>query len=269
MDTVKKWALIGIALGYLALFIFFPLLQIFYYAFQKGGAFYLEIVSNSDVLTALKLSALVVAIVVPINGVFGVLSAWLIAKFSFRGKSLLLSLIDLPLSVSPVISGAIFILLLGANSALGAWFIAHDVPIIFAFPGIVIVTLFVTFPYVAREVISIMKALGKEEEEAGMTLGANGWQIFSRITLPNIKWGLFYGVVLCATRALGEFGAVSVVSGHIRGATITLPLEVEILYNEYAFVATFAVSTLFVCFALITLAVKAIITHKYGREGAR
>jgi sulfate transport system permease protein len=266
MISLKRFMLISIALIYLAIFIFLPLGLIFHHALQKGMGFYVASLLSSEVMAALKLSLLALVIVVPLNTVFGLFSAWLITKFTFKGKSFLLSLIDLPLSISPVVSGAIFVLLFGANSVLGAWFVAHDFPIIFAFPGIVLVTLFVTFPYVSREVISVMKSLGKEEEEAAMTLGAGGWKIFLKITLPNVKWGVFYGVVLCATRGLGEFGAVSVVSGHIRGSTITLPLEVEILYNEYAFSAAFGVSTLFVFFAMATLVFKYFMKKKTTSE---
>jgi sulfate transport system permease protein len=254
--------LIAVALIFMGLFLVVPLIAVFSEAFSEGIGLFLQAVKEPDTLSAVKLTLLTAAISVPANVVFGVAAAWAIAKFSFRGKNLLLTLIDLPFAVSPVISGLIFVLLFGTQGVLGPWLAAHDIKIIFAVPGIVLATTFVTFPFVARELIPVMEAQGKDEEEAAISLGASGWQTFWRITLPNIKWGLLYGVILCNARAMGEFGAVSVVSGHIRGMTNTLPLHVEILYNEYQFVAAFAAATLLAVLALVTLVLKSLIEWK-------
>lgn len=251
--------LITLALSFAALFLLVPLLAVFAEAFRKGWQAYVAAVIDPDALSAIRLTLLTAAIAVPLNLVFGVTAAWSIAKFEFRGKSLLLTLIDLPFSVSPVISGLIYVLLFGAHGWFGAWLIEHDVQILFAVPGIVLATIFVTFPFVARELIPLMQSQGNEEEEAALVLGASGWRTFWHVTLPNIKWGLLYGVILCNARAMGEFGAVSVVSGHIRGETNTMPLQVEILYNEYNFAAAFSVASLLALLALVTLALKSFI----------
>ncbi len=251
--------LIAIAFIFLTLFLFIPLVSVFAEAFRKGGSAYLAAITEPDALSAIKLTLITAAIAVPLNIVFGVAAAWAIAKFEFRGKNLLLTLIDLPFSVSPVISGLIYVLLFGAQGWLGPWLAEHDIKILFAVPGIVLATIFVTFPFVARELIPLMQSQGSEEEEAALVLGASGWQTFWNVTLPNIKWGLLYGVILCNARAMGEFGAVSVVSGHIRGETNTMPLHVEILYNEYNFSAAFAVASLLALLALVTLALKSFI----------
>ena len=249
-------ALITIALLYLALFLFVPLAAVFYEALRKGVGVYWEAISEPDAISAIKLTFIAALIAVPFNLLFGVAAAWAIAKFDFRGKSLLITLIDLPFSVSPVISGLIYVLIFGLQGWLGPWLSEHDVKIIFAVPGIVLATIFVTFPFVARELIPLMQAQGREEEEAAAVLGATGWQTLWYVTLPNVKWGLLYGVILCNARAMGEFGAVSVVSGHIRGATNTLPLHVEILYNEYQFAAAFACASLLALLAVVTLVIK-------------
>ncbi len=251
--------LITTALAFAALFLLVPLLAVFAEAFRKGWQAYFAAIIEPDALSAIRLTLLTAAIAVPLNLVFGVAAAWSIAKFEFRGKSLLLTLIDLPFSVSPVISGLIYVLLFGAHGWFGAWLLEHDVQILFAVPGIVLATIFVTFPFVARELIPLMQVQGNEEEEAALVLGASGWRTFWHVTLPNIKWGLLYGVILCNARAMGEFGAVSVVSGHIRGETNTMPLQVEILYNEYNFAAAFAVASLLALLALVTLALKSLI----------
>lgn len=251
--------LITLALSFSALFLLLPLIAVFTEAFRKGWEAYLMAIIEPDALSAIRLTLLTAAIAVPLNLVFGVAASWTIAKFEFRGKSLLLTLIDLPFSVSPVISGLIYVLLFGAHGWFGAWLMEHDVQILFAVPGIILATVFVTFPFVARELIPLMQAQGNEEEEAALVLGASGWRTFWHITLPNIKWGLLYGVILCNARAMGEFGAVSVVSGHIRGETNTMPLQVEILYNEYNFAAAFAVASLLALLALVTLALKSLI----------
>ncbi len=248
--------LLTLALGFLSFFLFAPLVSVFTEALRGGWHAYLAAFTDPDARSAIKLTLLAALISVPLNVVFGVAAAWAIAKFEFRGKALLITLIDLPFAVSPVIAGLVFVLLFGAQGALGAWLIDNDYKILFAVPGIVLATLFVTFPFVARELIPLMQAQGSDEEEAAITLGASGLKTFWRVTLPNIKWGLIYGVILCNARAMGEFGAVSVVSGHIRGLTNTLPLHIEILYNEYQFVAAFAVATLLALLALVTLAVK-------------
>jgi sulfate/thiosulfate transport system permease protein len=251
-----RWTLIGVALAFLTVFLFVPLAIVFVEAFKKGVGVYLAAITDPDALSAVKLTLIAAGISVPLNLVFGVAAAWCIAKFDFHGKNLLLTLIDLPFSVSPVISGLIYVLVFGLQGWFGEWLRDHDLKIIFAVPGIVLATVFITFPFVARELIPLMQAQGTEQEEAARVLGANGWQIFRRVTLPNIKWALLYGVILCNARAMGEFGAVSVVSGHIRGQTNTLPLHIEILYNEYQFAASFAVASLLAGLALVTLVLK-------------
>ena len=260
-----RWTLTAVALAFLAFFLLLPLGAVFAEAFRRGAAAYFASFRDSDALAAIRLTLLTAAIAVPANMIFGVAAAWLIAKFSFRGKSLLTTLIDLPFAVSPVISGLIYVLLFGLQGWLGPWLDAHNIKIIFAVPGIVLATIFVTFPFVARELIPLMQAQGADEEYAAITLGANGWQTFWRVTLPNIKWGLLYGVILCNARAMGEFGAVSVVSGHIRGETNTMPLHVEILYNEYNFVAAFAVASLLALLALLTLVLKSLVEWRHAQ----
>ena len=257
-----RWTLIALALGFLALFLIVPLVAVFAEALRKGVAVYLAALREPDAVSAVRLTLLAAAVAVPLNIVFGLAAAWAIAKFQFRGRSLLLTLIDLPFAVSPVIAGMIFILLFGAQGWLGPWLQARDIQVVFAVPGIVLATTFVTFPFVARELIPLMVEQGPEEEEAAIVLGATGWQTFRRVTLPNIRWGLLYGVILCTARAIGEFGAVSVVSGHIRGETNTLPLHIEILYNEYHFAAAFAVASLLTLLALVTLAAKSLLEHR-------
>ena len=263
-----RWVLTGTALAFLVLFLFLPLVVVFTEALQKGLGVYVAAIREPVALAAIRLTLLVTVLVVPLNAVFGVAAAWAIAKFEFRGKNLLTTFIDLPFSVSPVISGMVFVLLFGAQGLAGPWLLARGVKVIFALPGIVLATLFVTFPLVARELIPLMRSQGNDEEAAALTLGAGGWQTFFRISLPKIKWGLLYGVVLCAARATGEFGAVSVVSGHIRGVTNTIPLHVEILYNEYQFAAAFAVASLLTLLAVLTLVVKGIIEWRAGSGGA-
>ncbi len=260
-----RWALIAVAMGFLALVLFIPLVSVFAQALVKGLPAYWEAITEPDALSAARLTLLVAAIAVPLNLVFGVAAAWAISKFEFRGKHLLITLIDLPFAVSPVISGMIFVLLFGAHGWIGPWLFEHDIKIIFAVPGIALATIFVTSPFVARELIPLMQEQGSEEEEAAIVLGAGGWQTFFRVTLPNIRWGLLYGLILCNARAMGEFGAVSVVSGHIRGLTNTLPLHVEILYNEYSFAAAFAVASLLTLLALVTLALKTLIEWRQRR----
>ena len=257
-----RWVLITVAFVFLALFLFVPLVAVFVEALRKGLAVYLAALTEPDALAAMRLTLLTAAVAVPLNVGFGLAAAWAIAKFQFRGRSLLITLIDLPFAVSPVIAGMIFILLFGTQGWFGPWLQAHDMRVVFAVPGIVLATTFVTFPFVARELIPLMVEQGPEEEEAAIVLGANGWQTFRRVTLPNIRWGLLYGVILCNARAMGEFGAVSVVSGHIRGETNTLPLHVEILYNEYNFSAAFAVASLLTLLALVTLAAKSVLEHR-------
>jgi len=254
-----RWLIIGFAMGFLTLFVGLPLLLVFSEALSKGVGFYLAALSDPEALAAIWLTLVTALISVSLNLVFGVIAAWAIAKFEFRGKTLLVTLIDLPFSVSPVISGLVFVLLFGAQGFFGPWLMAHGVQILFAVPAIVLATTFVTFPFVARELIPLMQEQGTQEEEAAISLGASGWQSFVRVTLPNIKWGLLYGVLLCNARAMGEFGAVSVVSGHIRGETNTMPLLVEILYNEYQLVAAFAIASLLAFLALVTLIVKTIL----------
>lgn len=265
-----RWLLTGLALLFLFGFLFVPLIVVMTSAFKQGWQVYRTALVDSDAQAAIRLTLLTAAIVVPLNLVFGVAAAWAIAKFRFRGKALLITLIDMPFAVSPVISGLIFVLLFGARGWFGSWLDDHNIDIIFAVPGIVLATTFVTFPFVARELIAFMQAQGSEEEEAALTLGASGWQVFRRVTLPNIKWGLLYGVILCNARAMGEFGAVSVVSGHIRGETNTIPLHVEILYNEYKFTASFAVASLLAVLAVVTLIIKQFVelrVHRQLREG--
>ena len=252
-------ALIGAAVSFLAIFVLVPLFTVFYEALQKGLGAYLASFNDSASIAAINLTLVVAAIAVPANLIFGVSAAWVIAKFDFPGKSLLVTLIDLPFAVSPVVSGLIYVLIFGAQGWLGPFLQEHDIKIIFAVPGIVLATIFVTFPFVARELIPLMQAQGSEEEQAALSLGANGWQTFWRVTLPNVRWALVYGVILCNARAMGEFGAVSVVSGHIRGLTNTIPLHVEILYNEYNFVAAFAMASLLALLALVTLVIKSLV----------
>ena len=261
-----KVTLITIALAFSLLFLLIPLAVVFTEAFKKGWQTYLLAISDPDALSAIRLTLMTAAIAVPANLIFGVAASWAIAKFEFRGKSLLLTLIDLPFSVSPVISGLIYVLLFGAHGWFGAWLMEHDIQILFAVPGIVMATVFVTFPFVARELIPLMQTQGNEEEEAALVLGASGWRTFWYVTLPNIKWGLLYGVILCNARSMGEFGAVSVVSGHIRGETNTMPLQVEILYNEYNFAAAFAVASLLAFLALVTLALKSFIEWRINHD---
>ena len=256
----------GLVLLFLLLFLLLPLLAVFAEALRQGVGAYFAALIEPDALAAIRLTLLVAAIAVPANLVFGLCAAWAIAKFEFKGKSLLITLIDLPFSVSPVIAGLIYVLLFGAQGWFGPWLGAHHFKIIFAVPGIVLATIFVTFPFIARELIPLMTEQGTEDEEAALSLGASGWQTFWRVTLPNVKWGLLYGVLLCNARAMGEFGAVSVVSGHIRGLTNTMPLHVEILYNEYNFVAAFAVASLLALLALVTLVLKSFLEWRFGAE---
>ncbi len=263
-----RWTLTGIALAFLGCFIVLPLAAVFTEALRRGVGAYFASFKDADAISAIKLTLLTAAIAVPANVVFGVAAAWAITKFSFRGKSLLTTLIDLPFAVSPVISGLIYVLVFGLQGWFGPWLQDHDIKIIFAVPGIVLATTFVTFPFVARELIPLMQAQGADEEYAAITLGANGWQTFWRVTVPNIKWGLLYGVILCNARAMGEFGAVSVVSGHIRGETNTMPLHVEILYNEYNFVGAFAIASLLAVLALVTLVLKSVIEWRHQASRA-
>jgi len=264
--AVVRWTLTAIALAFLALFLALPLAAVFSQAFEKGLAVYLEALKEPDTLAAVKLTLLTAAVAVPLNLIFGVMASWAIAKFSFPGKNLLITLIDLPFSVSPVISGLIYVLIFGRQGWLGPFLEVHDIKIVFAVPGIILATVFVTFPFIARELIPLMEAQGRDEEEAAMVLGATGIQTFFRVTIPNIKWGIIYGVILCNARAMGEFGAVSVVSGHIRGMTNTVPLQVEILYNEYNYTAAFAVASLLAFLALVTLAVKTVAEWNLQRQ---
>lgn len=261
-----RWLLIGLACAILTLFLLLPLAAVFIEALRRGGEVFTAALTEAAALSAIKLTLLAAAIAVPLNTVFGIAAAWLITKFRFKGRSLLLSLIDLPFAVSPVIAGLVFVLMFGAKGWFGPWLIEHDLRIIFALPGIVLATVFVTFPFVARELIPLMESQGSDQEEAAVTLGARGWQVFLRVTLPNIKWGLLYGVLLCNARAMGEFGAVSVVSGHIRGKTNTLPLHVEVLYNEYQFSAAFACAALLALLALVTLGLKSAVEHFTGHS---
>ncbi|MFD1775980.1 sulfate ABC transporter permease subunit CysW [Paenibacillus rhizophilus] len=261
-SSAVKWLLVGAAGLVLLWLIVLPLTIVLTEALKQGWNVYWAALTDPDAASALRLTLLVAAITVPLNTVFGVAAAWAVAKFKFRGKGVLITLIDLPFAVSPVIAGLVYVLVFGAHGWFGPWLDAHDIKIVFAFPGIVLATLFVTFPFVARELIPLMEDQGTQEEEAALTLGARGWQIFFRVTLPNIKWGLLYGIILCNARAMGEFGAVSVVSGHIRGETNTLPLHVEILYNEYQFSASFAVASLLLLLALVTMVIKSWLERK-------
>lgn len=261
-----RYLLTATALGFLTLFLFVPLAAVFTEALRKGFDTYVTALVDPDALSAIKLTFIAALIAVPLNLVFGVAAAWAIAKFEFRGKSFLITLIDLPFAVSPVIAGLIYVLIFGLQGWVGSYLVDHDIKVIFAIPGIVLATVFVTFPFVARELIPLMQAQGKDEEEAGLVLGASGWQILWRITLPNVKWGLLYGVILTNARAMGEFGAVSVVSGHIRGMTNTMPLHVEILYNEYNYAAAFAVASLLALLALVTLALKSFVEWQVARN---
>ncbi|HEX2544617.1 MAG TPA: sulfate ABC transporter permease subunit CysW [Ramlibacter sp.] len=261
-----RYTLIGTALVFLLLFLVLPLAAVFTEALRKGFAAYWEALKEPDAWSAIRLTLITAAIAVPLNLVFGVAAAWAIAKYEFRGKAFLTTLVDLPFSVSPVVAGLIYVLVFGAQGWLGPWLETHGIKIIFAIPGIVLATIFVTFPFIARELIPLMQAQGTEEEQAAIVLGATGWQTFWRVTLPNIKWGLIYGVILCNARAMGEFGAVSVVSGHIRGQTNTMPLHVEILYNEYQSVAAFAVASLLALLAVVTLVIKSAAEWKQERE---
>lgn len=266
--TEPRWVrgiLLFVALSFLTLFLLVPLAAVFAEAFKKGWQLYLAAIVEPDALSAIRLTLLVAAIALPVNLVFGVAAAWAITKFQFRGKQFLITLIDLPFSVSPVVAGLVFILLFGTQGWMGGWLQDHDWKIVYAVPGIVLATLFVTFPFVARELIPLMQAQGSEEEQAALTLGASGWQIFWRVTLPNIKWGLLYGAILCNARAMGEFGAVSVVSGQIRGLTNTMTLHVEILYNEYQYSAAFAVASLLALLALVTLVAKNVVEWRNAR----
>ena len=263
---VVRRLLIAVALIFLALFLALPLAAVFSQAFEKGLTVYLAALKEADTLSSIKLTLITAAVTVPLNLFFGVTAAWAIAKFNFTGKNLLITLIDLPFSVSPVISGLIYVLIFGLQGWIGPWLQEHDIKIVFAVPGIILATIFVTFPFVARELIPLMEAQGKEEEEAALVLGATGLQTFFRVTLPNVKWGIIYGVILCNARAMGEFGAVSVVSGHIRGMTNTVPLHVEILYNEYNYTAAFAVASLLAFLALITLAIKTVAEWKVRQQ---
>ncbi len=264
-SRLVRWTLTTIALCFLAFTLVLPLVLVFTEALSKGLPAYRDAIKEPDALSAAKLTLLIASIAVPVNLVFGVAAAWCISKFEFRGKNLLITLIDLPFAVSPVISGLIFVLLFGIHGWFGQWLDDHDIKVIFAVPGIVLATTFVTAPFIARELIPLMQEQGVEEEEAAIVLGASGWQTFRRVTLPNIKWGLLYGLILCNARAMGEFGVVSVVSGHIRGETNTLPLHVEILYNEYAFAASFAVASVLTLLALITLALKTLVEWQQRR----
>lgn len=263
---ITRIILMGVAFAFLAIFLVMPLVIVFTEAFSRGLAPFLENIADPDTLSAIRLTLIVAAISVPLNLVFGVAAAWAIAKFEFKGKAFLITLIDLPFSVSPVISGLVYVLLFGSTSLLGPWLKMHGIVILFAVPGIVLATVFVTFPFVARELIPLMQEQGTGDEEAALSLGANGWQTFWFVTLPNIKWGLLYGVLLCNARAMGEFGAVSVVSGHIRGMTNTMPLHVEILYNEYNAVGAFAVASLLAGLALVTLVLKTLLEMRFGAE---
>jgi sulfate/thiosulfate transport system permease protein len=259
-----RFVLIAAAVGFLSLFLLMPLFAVFIEALRRGWEVFLASLHEEAALSAVKLTLLTAVIAVPLNTLFGISAAWAITKFRFKGRALLLSLIDLPFAVSPVIAGLVWVLLFGAKGWLGPWLAEYDIKIIFAVPGIVIATVFITFPFVARELIPLMESQGTDQEEAAVTLGARGWQIFLRVTLPNIKWGLLYGVLLCNARAMGEFGAVSVVSGHIRGETNTLPLHVEVLYNEYQFSAAFACASLLALLALVTLGLKSVVEHVSG-----
>lgn len=266
--TWVRWSLIGLAVAFLGLFLLVPLAAVFTEALRKGWGVYLAAITEADALSAMKLTLIASLVSVPLNLVFGVAAAWAITRFEFKGKSLLITLIDLPFAVSPVIAGLIFVLIFGLQGWFGEWLIDHDLKVVFAVPGIVLATLFVTFPFVARELIPLMQAQGKEEEEAALVLGASGWKMLWHVTLPNVKWGLIYGVILTNARAMGEFGSVSVVSGHIRGLTNTMPLHVEILYNEYNYAAAFAVASLLTLLALVTLVLKTYVEWQASRDAA-
>jgi sulfate transport system permease protein len=259
LSVLLRWTLIGVSLAFLAALLLAPLATVFVTALEKGLGAYLATFADQDTRTAIRLTLTTAAVVVPLNTVFGLAAAWCIAKFEFRGKSFFVTLIDLPLAVSPVISGLVYVLLFGLQGWFGHWLRDHDISIIFALPGIILATMFVTFPYVARELIPLMQQLGNDEEEAAITMGAGAWITFFRVTLPKVRWGLIYGVILCNARAMGEFGAVSVVSGHIRGLTTTMPLHIEILYNEYNFVGAFAVASLLTLLAVLTLIIKTLV----------
>ena len=264
--AAAKWLLVAVALLFLLLNLALPLVAVFGEAFAKGWGAYRDAILEPDALAAMRLTLLAAGIAVPVNVVVGIAASWAVAKFDFRGKAVLVTLIDLPFSVSPVVAGLIYVLLFGLQGWLGPWLRTQDIQIIFAVPGIVLATVFITFPFVARELIPLMQEQGRDDEEAALSLGASGWQAFARVTLPNIRWGLLYGVLLCNARAMGEFGAVSVVSGHIRGLTNTLPLHVEILYNEYNFVAAFAVASLLAGLALVTLVAKTLLEWRYADQ---
>jgi len=264
--TWVKWTLLTIALAFIFLFLVLPLAAVFTEALRKGWGAAFEALKEPDAWSAIRLTLITASIAVPLNLVFGIAAAWSIAKYEFRGKAFLTTLVDLPFSVSPVVAGLIYVLMFGAQGWIGPWLQAHDIKIVFAIPGIVLATIFVTFPFIARELIPLMQAQGTDEEQAAIVLGATGWQTFWHVTLPNIKWGLVYGVILCNARAMGEFGAVSVVSGHIRGQTNTIPLHVEILYNEYQSVAAFAVASLLALLALVTLVIKQVVEWRFERE---
>lgn len=265
-NRIARWTLILASLVFLLLILFLPLAAVFVEAFRKGPGAFFEALQDAETFSAIRLTLIVACVSVPLNLIFGVAAAWAIAKFEFKGKAFLTTLIDLPFSVSPVISGLVFVLLFGAQKHLGEWLSANDIKILFAVPGLILATMFVTFPFVARELIPLMQEQGTGDEEAAISLGASGWQTFWHVTLPNIKWGLLYGVLLCNARAMGEFGAVSVVSGHIRGETNTMPLQVEILYNEYNFTGAFAVATLLALLALVTLVLKTLLEMRYSEE---
>ncbi|MGO8101941.1 sulfate ABC transporter permease subunit CysW [Rhizobium leguminosarum] len=265
-NRIARFTLIILSLVFLLLILLLPLAAVFVEAFRKGAGPFLQALADAETFSAIRLTLIVAGVSVPLNLIFGVAAAWAIAKFEFKGKAFLTTLIDLPFSVSPVISGLVFVLLFGSSTWLGQWFSAHDIKILFAVPGLILATMFVTFPFVARELIPLMQEQGTADEEAALSLGASGWQTFWHVTLPNIKWGLLYGVLLCNARAMGEFGAVSVVSGHIRGQTNTMPLQVEILYNEYNFTGAFAVATLLALLALVTLVLKTLLEMRYSAE---
>ena len=265
-SRIAKWTLILIALAFSAVFLLLPLINVFAQAFSKGWTFYVHSISDADSWAAIRLTLVVAGVSVPLNVLFGLAAAWAIAKFDFRGKSILITLIDLPFSVSPIVAGLMFVVLFGLQGFFGTWLDEHEIKIIFAVPGIVLATVFVTFPFVARELIPVMQATGTEQEQAALTLGANGWQTFWHVTLPSVKWGLLYGIILCNARAMGEFGAVSVVSGHITGRTDTMPLRVEKLFNEYNTAAAFAIASLLALLALLTLALKTFLEWRQARE---
>jgi len=262
LAVLMRWVLIALSLTFLAALLFAPLATVFFMALEKGIRAYLASFADADTRSAVRLTLTTAAVVVPLNTLFGLAAAWCIAKFEFHGKSFLITLIDLPLAISPVISGMVYVLLFGLQGWFGEWLQERDISIIFALPGIIIATMFVTFPYVARELVPLMQQLGNDEEEAAITLGAGGWMTFFRVTLPKVRWGLIYGVILCNARAMGEFGAVSVVSGHIRGVTTTMPLHIEILYNEYNFVGAFAVASLLTLLAVLTLVIKTLVERR-------